>query len=56
MQTQKIAVVLAGHGAPATDCPARLVGELLALQWRDGAGGHSHGPVGAGEILSVPGK
>lgn len=28
--------MLVGHGAPATDCPPRLVGELMALEWRDG--------------------
>ncbi|MBI2155250.1 MAG: hypothetical protein HYU24_16355 [Candidatus Rokubacteria bacterium] len=34
----RCAVVLVGHGAPATDCPPRLVGELMALEWRaDGA-------------------
>lgn len=36
MQTkeQKIGVVLIGHGAPATDCPPRLVGELMGLEWQ----------------------
>jgi len=29
-----LAVVLIGHGAPATDCPAELVGELMSLEWR----------------------
>ena len=28
------AVVLIGHGAPATDCPPELVGELMSLEWR----------------------
>ena len=28
------AVVLIGHGAPATDCPPQLIGELMALEWR----------------------
>lgn len=28
------AVVLIGHGAPATDCPRELVGELMSLEWR----------------------
>ncbi len=27
------AVVLIGHGAPATDCPPELVGELMGLEW-----------------------
>lgn len=37
-----IAVVLIGHGAPATDCPPRLVGELMGLEWRGEApGNHS---------------
>ena len=30
----RCAVVLVGHGAPATDCPPQLVGELMALEWR----------------------
>ena len=29
----KTAVVLIGHGAPATDCPPHLIGELMALEW-----------------------
>lgn len=43
-QEGKLAVVLAGHGVPATDCPPRLIGELMALQWGMGpqAGGHGH--------------
>jgi sirohydrochlorin cobaltochelatase len=28
------AVVLIGHGSPATDCPKELVGELMRLEWR----------------------
>lgn len=26
-------VVLVGHGVPATDCPPRLVGEMMGLEW-----------------------
>ena len=37
--TPRIAVVLIGHGAPATDCPPELVGELMSLEWP------SNGPV-----------
>jgi sirohydrochlorin cobaltochelatase len=37
-----LGVVLIGHGAPATDCPPQLVGELMSLEWRAG-GGHGHG-------------
>ena len=33
-QPTRCAVVLVGHGAPATDCPPELVGELMALEWR----------------------
>ena len=33
-RTPKTAVVLIGHGAPATDCPPQLIGELMALEWR----------------------
>lgn len=40
---QKTAVVLIGHGAPATDCPPQLVGELMGLEWR--------GVEGAAEAL-----
>lgn len=41
-----LAVVLIGHGAPATDCPPQLVGELMSLEWRksaaeEGTGGAS---------------
>ncbi len=32
-----LAVVLIGHGAPATDCPPQLVGELMSLEWRQAA-------------------
>lgn len=40
------AVVLIGHGAPATDCPPELVGELMSLEWRKGGGpGHGHVPL-----------
>ena len=44
----RIAVVLIGHGAPATDTPPQLVGELMSLEWRahgpsGHAPGHSHG-------------
>lgn len=39
----KIAVVLIGHGVPATDCPPHLVGELMSLQWRgEGHGAPAH--------------
>lgn len=39
----RLGVVLIGHGAPATDCPPRLIGELMSLEWR---GDHSHGQGG----------
>jgi len=48
----RFAVVLIGHGAPATDCPPQLVGELMSLEWRhdprpaahESQGGHApHG-------------
>ena len=40
----KTAVVLIGHGAPATDCPPQLIGELMALEWRGSqpSDGHHH--------------
>ena len=41
------AIVLIGHGAPATDCPPELIGELMQLQWQSGHHGcpHSGGPA-----------
>ena len=39
LSKKEIGVVLAGHGAPATDCPPRLVGELMGLEWS----GNGHG-------------
>jgi len=44
----KLGVVLVGHGVPANDCPAELIGELMGLQW--GAGGHHGGAAGSGRI------
>ncbi|PIQ83132.1 MAG: hypothetical protein COV75_08960 [Candidatus Omnitrophica bacterium CG11_big_fil_rev_8_21_14_0_20_63_9] len=40
----RVGVVLIGHGAPATDCPPQLIGELMSLEWREhgSAHGHSH--------------
>src|SRR3989338_287916 len=38
----RIAVVLIGHGAPATDCPPQLIGELMALEWRGDQPGDGH--------------
>ena len=29
----RTALILIGHGAPATDCPPQLVGELMSLEW-----------------------
>ena len=40
--SERLGVVLIGHGAPATDCPPRLIGELMSLEWRGNAGGHGH--------------
>ena len=40
-----LGVVLIGHGAPATDCPPRLIGELMGLEWGDSAAGHSDGSL-----------
>jgi sirohydrochlorin cobaltochelatase len=42
--TSQTAVVLIGHGAPATDCPPQLIGELMALEWRGShpSDGHRH--------------
>ena len=50
-RTERVAVVLIGHGAPATDCPPQLVGELMSLEWRSGAAhGHAHGEGRAVEL------
>ena len=38
------AVVLIGHGAPATDSPPEWVGELMSLEWRKNS--HAHGGQG----------
>jgi sirohydrochlorin cobaltochelatase len=53
---ERVAVLLVGHGAPATDCPPRLIGELMSLLFAGGghgpgghapaAPGHSHGAMG----------
>ena len=42
----QLGIVLIGHGAPATDTPPQLIGELMGLEWRAGAcpGGHHHAP------------
>ena len=42
MNVSKTAVVLIGHGAPATDCPPQLIGELMALEWRGNHPGDAH--------------
>lgn len=39
--SERTAVVLIGHGAPATDCPPEWVGELMSLEWRKNS--HAHG-------------
>ena len=39
---ERLAVVLIGHGAPATDCPPQYVGELMSLEWRQGHGASGH--------------
>ena len=35
------AVVLIGHGAPATDTPPQFIGELMSLEWRQDHGAHA---------------
>ena len=54
--SEKLGVVLIGHGAPATDCPPRLVGELMSLLFMGGGhdgGGHDHGSA-AGHTHGQP--
>src|SRR3989338_7573004 len=50
MGSEKIGVVLAGHGVPATDCPPEWVGQLMALEWSNS---HSHGGEGRTEGVSA---
>ena len=52
-QTDRLAVVLIGHGSPATDCPPQLIGELMSLEWRAGSAGHDHGAEGRAEELDA---
>ena len=47
------AVVLIGHGAPATDCPPQLVGELMALEWSQEGPGSTHRLTGRIAELDV---
>lgn len=42
----RLAVVLVGHGAPATNCPPRLVGELMSLEWRNSNSHHQDAEEG----------
>ena len=49
---EKLGVVLIGHGAPATDCPPRLIGELMSLLFM--GGGHDHGSAAAGHGHGQP--
>ena len=47
------AVVLIGHGAPATDCPPEWIGELMSLEWRRGGGPHQHPSSGRAAELDA---
>ena len=48
VRTERVGIVLAGHGVPATDCPPQLVGELMGLEWSGSHhGGDAAGGVGA---------
>ena len=52
----RLAVVLIGHGSPATDCPPQYVGELMSLEWRQnhgGAAGHAHALEGRAAELDA---
>ncbi len=52
---ERLAVVLIGHGSPATDCPPQWIGELMSLEWREdhGHGGHDHGGSGRAAELDA---
>ena len=53
-RAQRSAVVLIGHGAPATDCPPQLVGELMSLEWRSNSPSHDqHHPTGRAAELDA---
>lgn len=41
--SERLAVVLIGHGAPATDCPPELIGQLMALEWGGARAPHDAG-------------
>ncbi len=58
MTVPRLAVVLIGHGAPATDCPPQWIGELMSLEWRgeQGHGGHSHDHGGSGRAAELDAK
>jgi sirohydrochlorin cobaltochelatase len=49
----RLAVVLIGHGAPATDCPPQLVGELMGLEWRQGHAPDGHALEGRAAELDA---
>ena len=51
----RLAVVLIGHGSPATDCPPQYVGELMSLEWRQdhGTAGHAHALEGRAAELDA---
>ena len=51
--SEKIGIVLIGHGQPASDCPPQLIGEMMMLEWRaDGHhGGRGHGPAADPEAV-----
>lgn len=44
--SDRLGVVLIGHGAPATDCPPQLIGELMSLEWR------AHAPPSSAPALA----
>lgn len=58
MTAPRLAVVLIGHGAPATDCPPQWIGELMGLEWRGepGPGGHSHDHGGSRRAAELDAK
>ena len=54
--TPQIAVVLIGHGAPATDCPPQLIGELMALEWSGDRPGDTHQHQADGRAAELDAK
>jgi sirohydrochlorin cobaltochelatase len=60
--SERLGVVLIGHGSPALDCPPQWIGELMAIQHGGAHGGHGghghggHGDAAAGRAAELDAK